>query len=169
VQGKRTLTLPLFAPINRSHYLLGYIILKPRSYPAGYPGIYLSELAQNSFIGIGFCYGSVDLNRLPGWEKGSWGYHGDDGNSYASQGIGKSYGPTFTTGDIIGCGIDFQKGFAFYTKNGLLLDVAFSNLIFIEVIFPTIGLKSSGEHVRVNFGKEAFKFDIISRIKYMYG
>lgn len=103
---------------------------------------------------------------MPGWDPGSWGYHGDDGNSFESKGIGILYGPTFITGDVIGCGVDFQKRVAFYTKNGLLLDVAFSNLTFVQDIYPSIGLQSPGGHVRVNFGKEAFKFDIIRRINY---
>jgi Ran-binding protein 9/10 len=130
-------------------------------YPAGYAGIHVPELAKISYIGIGFCHASVSLNRLPGWDPGSWGYHGDDGQSFASQGVGQGYGPTFTTGDIVGCGIDFQKGFAFYTKNGQLLDVAFKNLKLTESIYPTVGLRSIGEHVRVNFGKESFFFDIM--------
>ena len=39
---------------------------------------------------------------MPGWDKGSYGYHGDDGNSYCSSGTGEEYGPTFVTGDVIG-------------------------------------------------------------------
>lgn len=54
------------------------------------------------FMGIGLADKSVNMNRLPGWEKDSYGYHGDDGNSFSSSGNGKKYGPTFTTGDIIG-------------------------------------------------------------------
>ena len=53
-------------------------------------------------MGIGLADGSVNMNRLPGWEKDSYGYHGDDGNSFCSSGNGKKYGPTFTTGDVIG-------------------------------------------------------------------
>ena len=40
--------------------------------------------------------------RLPGWDKHSYGYHGDDGHSFCSSGQGQAYGPTFTTGDVIG-------------------------------------------------------------------
>ena len=40
--------------------------------------------------------------RLPGWDKHSYGYHGDDGHSFCSSGQGQKYGPTFTTGDVIG-------------------------------------------------------------------
>ena len=40
--------------------------------------------------------------RLPGWDKHSYGYHGDDGHSFCSSGQGQKYGPTFTTGDVVG-------------------------------------------------------------------
>ena len=56
-----------------------------------------------------------------GWEKNSYGYHGDDGHSFCSSGTGKPYGPTFTTGDVIGCGINLIDNTCFYTKNGINL------------------------------------------------
>lgn len=74
-----------------------------------------------------------------GWDKGSYGYHGDDGNSFCSSGNGQPYGPTFTTGDIIGCGVNLIDNTCFYTKNGHHLGIAFRDLpvsiliIFIEV------------------------------------
>ncbi|KAF0345980.1 SPRY-domain-containing protein [Gigaspora margarita] len=33
---------------------------------------------KNKWIGIGFCEKEVDLNRMPGWDYGSWAYHGDN-------------------------------------------------------------------------------------------
>ena len=77
--------------------------------------------ASRTTIGIGFSTKSVSLSRVPGWEPDSWGYHGDDGNSFAAQNVGKNYGPTFTTGDTVGCGINFRTGTAFFTKNGAAL------------------------------------------------
>ena len=58
---------------------------------------------------------------FPGWEKQSYGYHGDDGQSFSSSGTGKPYGPTFTTGDVIGCGVNMIDNTVFYTKNGIKL------------------------------------------------
>ena len=55
---------------------------------------------------------------MPGWVKGSWGYHGDDGKKYEEVGKGVPYGPTYGTGDTVGCGVDFTSGSAFFTKNG---------------------------------------------------
>jgi Ran-binding protein 9/10 len=130
-------------------------------------GSWLDSLIA-SYIGIGFCLPSVNLNRLPGWEVGSWGYHGDDGHAFAASGIGNTYGPAFTTGDIIGCCIDFNNGSAFYTKNGKQLGTAFTGLTPNRVgteLFPTLGLRSPGEHVRVNFGQVPFTFDIVGYIE----
>ena len=55
---------------------------------------------------------------MPGWYHGSWGYHGDDGLKYPNYVVGEPYGPTYGTGDVIGCGVDFESGIAFFTKNG---------------------------------------------------
>lgn len=49
-------------------------------------------------MGIGLSAQGVNMNRLPGWDKNSFGYHGDDGHSFCSSGTGHAYGPTFTTG-----------------------------------------------------------------------
>ncbi len=48
--------------------------------------------------GIGFSAHGVKLDRLPGWEPHSYGYHGDDGMAFQSCGTGKPYGPIFATG-----------------------------------------------------------------------
>ncbi|RIA98129.1 concanavalin A-like lectin/glucanase domain-containing protein [Glomus cerebriforme] len=113
---------------------------------------------KDGFIGIGFCSKSVPLNRLPGWEIDSWGYHGDDGHSFCCSGTGKPYGPTFTTGDTIGCCLNFRDGTAFYTKNGKHLGIAFRDLK--GELYPSIGLRTQGESIEVNFGNRSFKYAI---------
>jgi hypothetical protein len=77
-----------------------------------------SDTVYRSSIGIGFSGKTVSLSRLPGWEPESWAYHGDDGHSFCCQNSGKHYGPPFTAGDVIGCGVNFRTGSAFFTKNG---------------------------------------------------
>lgn len=96
-------------------------------------GIYYFEVkiiskGRDGFMGIGLSKSDVSLNRLPGWDKNSYGYHGDDGHSFCCSGTGQNYGPTFTTGDIIGCCLNLIENFCFYTKNGYNLGVAFRDL-----------------------------------------
>ncbi|CAG8705945.1 12423_t:CDS:2, partial [Acaulospora morrowiae] len=76
---------------------------------------------DNGNIGIGLCTKTANLNAMPGWEDGSWGYHGDDGKCFHSLGVGRVYGPLFTTGDTIGCCLNFLYNTVFYTKNGVHL------------------------------------------------
>ncbi|KAI5120556.1 hypothetical protein M0805_000284 [Coniferiporia weirii] len=133
-------------------------------------GIYYYEVTildkgHKGHISVGFSHGSVRLSRLPGWEKDSWGYHGDDGHSFASEREGTPYGPGFTTEDVVGCGIDFSIHKAFFTKNGAFLGYAFDNIgQDDEVIFPAVGLRTLQENIRVNFGQEQFKYDIDTHV-----
>ncbi|GAA5941566.1 uncharacterized protein JCM15063_001623 [Sporobolomyces koalae] len=155
-------------------------------------GVYYFEVeilnkGVSGYIGIGLSHRSVSLSRLPGWESLSYGYHADDGRAFCSQGTGETFGPTFTTGDVVGCGIDWTdaggekgrrerdgskkgkeksrergSGRVFYTKNGVFLGYAFSNLS--GQLYPTIGLRTPNESVRVNFGQKPFQFDIESLV-----
>ncbi|KAF2721361.1 SPRY-domain-containing protein [Polychaeton citri CBS 116435] len=132
-------------------------------------GIYYYEVTVHSrgkdgLIGIGFSSKKVNLARLPGWEPESWAYHGDDGYSFACTASGKNYGPRFSSMDVIGCGINFRKGTAFFTKNGVFLGNAFSG-IKNEKLFPSVGMKKPGEHLKVNFGKTPFVYDITSMMQ----
>ncbi|KAF9636218.1 hypothetical protein BFW01_g7113 [Lasiodiplodia theobromae] len=133
-------------------------------------GIYYFEVTvvgkgKEGLIGIGFSGPKVALHRLPGWEPDSWGYHGDDGYSFCSTSAGKSYGPKFSMNDVIGCGINFRTNTAFFTKNGVHLGVAFRNIPVSLDLYPSIGVKKNGEHLRANFGQEPFVFDIDTEYK----
>ncbi|XP_045598084.1 ran-binding protein 9 isoform X2 [Procambarus clarkii] len=126
-------------------------------------GLYYYEVkivskGRDGYMGIGLSSQGVNMNRLPGWDKNSFGYHGDDGHSFCSSGSGHPYGPTFTTGDVIGCGINLIDNVCFYTKNGHYLGVAFTDLP--AQLYPTVGLQTPGEVVDANFGQAPFVFDI---------
>jgi hypothetical protein len=57
-----------------------------------------------------------------GWNDRSYGYHGDDGLKFISNGHrGYDYGPLYTTNDTIGCCVNFFNNTCFYTKNGIHL------------------------------------------------
>ena len=76
------------------------------------------DAGRSGCIAIGFTDATAKLSRQPGWEANSYGYHGDDGQRYHNCGKGEEYGPTFTTGDVVGAGIHLGKGHVFFTKNG---------------------------------------------------
>ena len=58
-----------------------------------------------------------------GFDRGSWGFHGTDGCLFEGwwSAKGRKYDAPYTTGDVIGCGVNFGEGIAFYTKNGKVI------------------------------------------------
>lgn len=61
----------------------------------------ISSLLIPLLTNIRFGVRTAKLSKLPGLEKKSWGYHGEDGYSFASEGEGSVYGPKFTSADFI--------------------------------------------------------------------
>ncbi|KAK5228214.1 hypothetical protein LTR47_000459 [Exophiala xenobiotica] len=150
--------------------------IEAASVRADYPmspacGIYYFEVeikhkSKDTAIAIGFSTAEASLERLPGWETHSWGYHGDDGKMFFGEHSGRNYGPTFGAGDIIGCGVNFNAGHAFFTKNGQDLGICFRELKKDVRPFPTIGMKKhSGALITVNFGQHPFVFDIDDKME----
>nr|ACG46452.1 ran-binding protein 9 [Zea mays] len=131
------------APTRRAVY---YFEMAVRN--AGYKG-------QTS---IGFTSESFKMRRQPGWESNSCGYHGDDGHLYRGLGKGEPFGPKFTSGDIIGAGINYLSQESFFTKNGAPVGAIPKEIK--GPLYPTIAVHSQGEELTVNFGKEPFCFDI---------
>ncbi|RIB02664.1 hypothetical protein C2G38_2227230 [Gigaspora rosea] len=86
------------------------------------------------------------------------GYHGDDGYSFCSGSCEQydlprhEYTAVYTTGDIIGCYLNFRSKIVFYTKNGLNLGILYS----------CVGIRSQDGSIEVNFGNENFKYSAIT-------
>jgi hypothetical protein len=83
----------------------------------------LNTIARNSSafecVAIGLSLKKFLQHRvMPGWDKDSYGYHGDDGGIFHNQGqMLRNYGPTFASGDTVGCGIDYiENAIFFYTQ-----------------------------------------------------
>lgn len=129
-----------------------------------YYEIKIISKGKEGYMGVGLAAADVNMQRLPGWDNKSYGYHGDDGHSFCSSGTGVEYGPKFTTGDVIGCGYNLIENVCFYTKNGLNLGKAFENLAAVS-LYPTVGLQTPGEEVEANFGMEPFMYDIEDDMK----
>lgn len=49
------------------------------------------------------------------WDPNSYGYHGDDGLLYRGHGTGEAFGPTYTTADRVGGGINYSAQEFFFT------------------------------------------------------
>ncbi|MFQ6625600.1 hypothetical protein Gotur_004567 [Gossypium turneri] len=77
--------------------------------------IYVKDAGAKGQIAIGFTNEGFKMRRQPGWEVNSCGYHGDDGLLYRGQGKGDAFGPTYTTGDTVGGGINYASQEFFFT------------------------------------------------------
>jgi len=113
-------------------------------------------------IGIGFCGFPDNTSKtdiMPGWKINSWGYHGDNGNSYNEKGFGTDYGPTFGSGDVIGCGYNAINKSIFFTKNGVNLGYIVGTVWNKHIkLYPMIGMNEG--KVKVNFGHKKFMYNI---------
>ncbi|CAG8601628.1 2247_t:CDS:2 [Dentiscutata heterogama] len=140
-------------------------------------GLYYYEMTvvncgDRGCIGIGLSKPATRLNRMPGWEPDTIGYHGDDGNLYCERGTGVKFGPLYTTGETVGCGINFFDKFIFFTKNGVILGIellfnfdgypfgALNKSKIVGEMYPMCGMESPNESITVNFGAKPFKFNI---------
>jgi hypothetical protein len=129
-------------------------------------GIYYYEVTiqskgRDGFIGVGFSTNPNFAHKIPGTSEGSWGYHASDGKKYGGSATGKIYGPSYTTGDVIGCCVNFADNSISFTRNGIMLGVAFEGIFETSTnLYCSVGLRTPGEKVSTNFGKNPFVFDI---------
>ncbi|KAK1436471.1 hypothetical protein QVD17_02251 [Tagetes erecta] len=120
--------------------------------------MYVKNAGAKGNIAIGFTTEGFNLRRQPGWEANSFGYHGDDGLLYRGQGKGDTFGPTYSTGDTVGAGINYASQELFFTKNGQVVGTVEKDVK--GRFYPTIAVHSQNEEVSVNFGEDPFLFDI---------
>lgn len=76
------------------------------------------DAGKCGYMSVGWVSEKTDLQRLVGWDQGSYGWHGDDGMSFEGCGTGVPFSELWSTGDIVGCGVDYTRKTAFFTKNG---------------------------------------------------
>ncbi|GMR53292.1 hypothetical protein PMAYCL1PPCAC_23487 [Pristionchus mayeri] len=147
--------------------------MEPGAVRANHPcplfaGVYYFEVhikESDGYMGVGLCQKSVKMNRLPGWDAQSYGYHGDDGNFFSASGTGVAYGPTFGKDDVIGCGLNLVRKTVFFTKNGANLGTALEIGGSVDELYPTVGLQTPNAMVDVNFGQMPFLYDIYKDIQ----
>lgn len=133
-----------------------------RSEKFGYFEMHVVNAGELRILTIGLVDEKFPINsKQPGWDKDSYGYHGDDGGCFHNNGAGKPWGERFNPGDVIGCGINFERnGEVFWTKNGKFLGVSHIGPQ-SEAYYPAIGVENDGAIFRVNFGKTPFQFSFI--------
>jgi len=99
----------------------------------------LNKKKEKTPIAIGLATKEVNLGRAPGWEPGSWGYHGDDGRTFHAQNDGKPYDKPYGSGDVVGCLVNFRLGQILFTRNGqelrMLHNLPFNHLFFLILFF----------------------------------
>lgn len=74
--------------------------------------------------GIGLASEDTSPFSMPGWQKKTWAFHGDNGRIYDGDnaGWGRDYADqTYGKGDIVGCFYDLEKSELSFTYNGTML------------------------------------------------
>lgn len=137
--------------------------LGPKAESVAYFELTVLNKGKTGSLGIGWGsenWGKTWKGRMPGWNEGSWGYHGDDGRIFEANKY-RIWGPTWNDGDVIGAGYNFDRDILFFTKNGLYLGDAFKGRK-LGKIYPIVGLHSINEEVSINVGQKPFVFDLIA-------
>ncbi|PKK69075.1 SPRY-domain-containing protein [Rhizophagus irregularis] len=112
---------------------------------------------DQTIIAIGLATKNYSINRLPGCDTHSVGFHSDEGRTFHNEGYtGSKYAEKWgNVDDVIGCGYCPNTGQIFFTMNGKNLGIAYTSLFYNW--YPTIG--SNGFcSLNVNFGQKKFKY-----------
>ncbi|KAK6723249.1 hypothetical protein SNK04_002100 [Fusarium graminearum] len=109
----------------------------------------LRHLPGNQVFMIGFCGAEIPIDRAPGWDPGSWAYHTDDGGLFEGDGHAVISNPEHICkeGDVIGCGVKFDTGKGYRTRNGVSLDSgdAFRDgWLKVGKLYPCVGFRDDG-------------------------
>jgi hypothetical protein len=141
--------------------------LRPTFEEAAYYELEIHSSGEG-WVSIGLAVECVSAeNNYPGKAKNSYGYFSYNGDKRCNMESVATYGPNYSKGDIIGCGLT-NEGECFYTLNGKNLGTAFSveKNDFRDGLYPCIGFYNAGYsiadlwEVRANFGHAPFLFDL---------
>ena len=130
-------------------------ITQPMTPRLPYFEVHIVEVREQCTVGVGIARKSYPLNMQPGWCRGSVAYHCDDGKLFQESGSSDHFFGAASKGDVIGCGIRLasQQAVVFFTRNGMKLAETTVSLP-SGGFYPTVGLHSRGEVVRINFAAQ---------------
>ena len=100
--------------------------------------------------------------KYVGWQQGSFGYHGDDGNIFCETDADPKYTPEkpFKSGDPIGVALDFNSAtLTFYRKQKEIQRIQLPRHQMDQDYYPCIGISSPGAVVRLTMpigGRNSF-------------
>jgi len=145
---------------------------KPLTSKNPYFEIKIDNAGSQKFVGIGLTAQGYPLNKQPGWDLTSVGYHADDGSYYrcpVPDEMSKSGRPNnmplngkpmpCDTGDVMGIGLEFDdRGPSptglprrvYFTKNKEYLGSVLLEKEFHPCLYPTIGFNSPGAKVTID-------------------
>ncbi|KAL7715285.1 B30.2/SPRY domain-containing protein [Entamoeba marina] len=106
---------------------------------------------------------SIYEDSAIGWEKGTIGYHSDDGCLYFEDITGSPYGPKYGEEDenhVVGCGFNTSTNEAFFVCDGVKLK---SKKITWKNIASEITIEDF-EEFSINYGETPFVFDLAKAI-----
>ncbi|GAM26086.1 hypothetical protein SAMD00019534_092610 [Acytostelium subglobosum LB1] len=106
-------------------------------------------------ICFGLSSGEHPLDVFPGFAQGSYGYY-CDGKVYLGNATPTNYGQPFSSGDLVGCGVDNNKSL-YFTKNGVYLGTACKK-VHVSGHLPTVGMQSAGESI-VGYFAPPFRYN----------
>ncbi|KAG0266862.1 hypothetical protein BG011_000477 [Mortierella polycephala] len=118
--------------------------------------LYMPATVQGT-ISVGICGKDQEMTDIMGWKPNSYGYSGECGDFlsislnrsslYARSLSGKmkarARGPSFRSGSVVGCGVDFASRELFFTLNGECLGQAFYELDVLDC-YPCVSVIDGG-------------------------
>ena len=118
----------------------------------------VEDEGENGLIGIGLVNADAKHpnERMPGWDNGTVGYHGDDGGIFQNAGWSHTC-ESYSKGDTVGCMFErvlidgYQIQLVSFTKNGTKLTP--NRYLEDGEYYPAIGMGSAGAKVTSNLGE----------------
>eukprot|EP01129_Flabellula_baltica_P007970 TRINITY_DN3137_c0_g3_i3.p1 TRINITY_DN3137_c0_g3~~TRINITY_DN3137_c0_g3_i3.p1 ORF type:complete len:1932 (-),score=502.33 TRINITY_DN3137_c0_g3_i3:18-5813(-) len=139
-------------------------LTKLQNKPIGYFEAKIVNNAGDSYLTIGLSKDvEVPEDKMVGLFEGSIAYHADDGAVYRDNNKITAIAQA-SNDDVVGMGIDFDKGQVFFTVNGDILHRATYDIT--EPLYPSCALRTEGQHIEFNWGdslsSKPFRYDTSS-------